>query len=55
MKVTSINVSVTQTGRYRTSIYFIDSTGNLDMVERTDLHLQGVEEFIRDFRIKHKL
>lgn len=54
MIITSIHTSVRADGHYETVIYFVDSTG-INSVSRIDLNLQGVEEFIRDFRIKHHL
>lgn len=53
--ITSIHVTRSANGRYLTTIYYLDATGNLSMADRQDLHLQGVEEFIRDFRIKHDM
>lgn len=53
--VDSISVYVMTNGKYHTIIRFIDNKGKRSEVNRMDLHLQGVEEFIRDFRIKHHL
>lgn len=55
MKITSIHTSIANNGHYQTVIYYLDSTANMCMAEQENLHLQGVEEFIRNFRIKHKL
>ena len=54
-EVTSIFVSVLPNGHFDTTIYFLNSSGNTDAVSRSDMSLQGVEEFIRNFRIQHKL
>jgi len=42
-------------GNYHTIIRYFSSKGKPGEANRIDLHLQGVEEFIRDFRIKHNL
>jgi hypothetical protein len=51
----SISIEPMSNGKYLTIIRFINERGKRDETNRIDLHLQGVEEFIRDFRIKHNL
>ena len=53
--IVSISVYVLPNGKYHTIIHFLNEKGKQDETNRMDLHLQGVEEFIRDFRIKHHL
>lgn len=50
-----IDISILSNGKYLTIIRFLNSKEMRDETNRVDLHLQGVEEFIRDFRIKHHL
>jgi hypothetical protein len=51
----SISIEPMSNGKYLTIIRFINERGKRDEDNRIDLHLQGAEEFIRDFRIKHHL
>ena len=53
--IDSISVYVMSNGKYHTIIRFLNQRGKQCETNRIDLHLQGVEEFIRDFRIKHYL
>jgi hypothetical protein len=50
-----ISVDPLSNGSYLTIIRYINRKGAQDEVNRVDLFLQGSEEFISAFRIKHKL
>lgn len=53
--ILQITIEPRTDGGYLTIILFLNAKGKKDEVNRLDLHLQGCEEFIRDFRIKHNL
>lgn len=55
MTITSIVTTRKANGHYVTSICYLDDTGNVCMTDQTNPQPQGIEEFLRNFRIEHNL
>jgi hypothetical protein len=51
----AISIEPMSNGKYLTIIRFLNGKNKADEVNRIDLFLQGAEEFVREFRIKHYL